>query len=340
MRKLATIQKIEDVHSIENADSIEKVRIKGWWVVVKKDQFKINDKCVYFEIDSLLPNIPQFSFLAKGQTLKKSIIEHNKEIEGYRLKTVCLRKQISQGLAMPFSEFQPNNFESLNIDTDVSEILNVHKYEMPIPVHLSGEVKGAYPGIIPRTDEERIQNCIPLLEQYKGRIFYATSKIDGTSSTFYKYENKLGVCGHNMEFKENDKTIFWRLARQYDLKNKLPNNFAIQAETAGEGIQNNRLKLKGIDLFAFYVFDIVNQQYLILDDMKIFIKDLGLKTVPIVYDNFILNHTCEELLKLANVPSLLNPNLPQEGLVFRLNDSKEKISFKVISNDYLIKYGL
>jgi hypothetical protein len=60
----------------------------------------------------------------------------------------------------------------------------------------------------------------------------------------------------------------------------------------------------------------------------------------LVDNNFILNHTVEELLKLADMSSPLNPDLPQEGLVFRLYDSPSKVSFKVISNNYLLKWGV
>jgi hypothetical protein len=53
MRKLATIQTVNAVEPIANADAIEKIRVLGWWVVVKKGEFKPGDKVVYFEIDSL-----------------------------------------------------------------------------------------------------------------------------------------------------------------------------------------------------------------------------------------------------------------------------------------------
>jgi RNA ligase (TIGR02306 family) len=336
MRKLATVQQIEEIQPIENADAIEKARIKGWWVVVKKDQFKIGDKCIYFEIDSLLPIIAQFSFLSNGQSLKKSI-EDGKEITGFRLKTIRLRNQISQGLIMPLSEFP--EVTVLDIDTDVSELLNVFKYEPPIPIHLAGDVKNQFPGFLPKTDEERIQTCPEMLEKYKGCRFYMTSKVDGSSTTIFKHENEFGVCSRNLEMKENETNAYWKMVYRYNLKEKLPNGFAIQAELAGEGVQGNPHKLKGIDIYVFYVFDIIKYQYLKLNDMLMFVQDLGLRTVPIIDDNFILNHTCDEILAMANMNSPLNPNVIQEGIVFRLYDSTEKITFKSISNEYLLKYG-
>ena len=48
---------------IPNADAIEKIRVLGWWVVVKKGEHKPGEKVVYCEIDSLLPERPEFEFL-------------------------------------------------------------------------------------------------------------------------------------------------------------------------------------------------------------------------------------------------------------------------------------
>ncbi len=337
MRQLATIQKIEEIQPIEGADLIEKLRINGWWVVSQKGTFEVGSLCIYFEIDSLLPDIPQFSFLSKGSSLKKSITEDNKEVEGYRLKTIRLRDQVSQGLALPLSEFPEITYTEVGMD--ITEILNVYKYEPPIPVNMAGIIEGIFPSFIPKTDEERIQN-IRRLEKYNGQRFYVTSKIDGGSSTIYNYENEFSVCSRNLRLKENYDNILWKMVKKYNLKEKLPEGYAIQSELAGEGVQKNRQRIKGVDLFVYYIFDIVNYKYLMLDDMKKFVNELGMKMVPIVDENFILNHSCDELLEMANDKSPLNQDMIQEGLVFKLYDSTEKISFKAISNKYLLKYNL
>ena len=59
MRKLASIQTVNAVEPIPNADAIEKIRVLGWWVVSKKGDHKPGDKLVYCEIDSLLPERPE-----------------------------------------------------------------------------------------------------------------------------------------------------------------------------------------------------------------------------------------------------------------------------------------
>src|ERR1700730_7406496 len=63
MRRLASIQTVNAVEPIPNADAIEKIRVLGWWVVVKKGEHKPEERVVYCEIDSLLPERPEFEFL-------------------------------------------------------------------------------------------------------------------------------------------------------------------------------------------------------------------------------------------------------------------------------------
>src|SRR5439155_25852515 len=60
MRKLASIQTVNAAEPIPNADAIERLRVLGWWVVGKKGEFRPGDRVVYCEIDSLLPERPEF----------------------------------------------------------------------------------------------------------------------------------------------------------------------------------------------------------------------------------------------------------------------------------------
>lgn len=338
MRKLASIQKIEEVAPIEGADMIERVRVLGWDVVAKKDQFKPGDLCIYYEIDSLLPEQPQYSFLEKGNKLKESILENGQIVKGWRLKTVKLRGQLSQGLVLPLSDFP--FLPTIILGHDLSADLQVYKFDPPLPACLAGEAKGIFPGFIPKTDEERIQSMPEFIDRYRGQRFYRTVKLDGSSCTCFKYEGEFNVCGRTLNYIESEKNTMWVISNRRNLKEKLPDGFAIQTECAGEGIQKNRHVLKGQDLYVFYVYDIQKGEYLRLDDMISFVKDIGMKTVPILDDNFILDHTVDQLMEMANGPCPLNPSVPREGLVYRLYDSTKKITFKTISNDYLLKYGL
>ena len=344
MRKLVTIEKILDIQPILDADVIEKAKVRGWWVVVKKGEFKIGDTCIYHEIDSFLPVNPTYDFLTKGNSPRKMLID-GKEITGIKLKTVKLRGQVSQGLILPV----PENLVDLPLDTDVSEILGIIKYELPIPPELTEIIRGGFPGFLRKTDEERIQNCLEILENFKGEKFYVSSKLDGTSTTFYKKDSVLNVCSRNLELvlSEENKNTYWNLAFEMNIFDKLPNGFAIQGELVGEGIQKNPLKIKGHKFFIFNVFDINEQKFLDFQDFREFVLSRGWNTVPIINDNFILNHTLEEILLLAQNKSPLNPQVDQEGIVVRplkemtiemAGQTSSRFSFKVISNKYLLKH--
>lgn len=336
MRRLATIRVIDEVQPIPDADAIEKVRLGGWWCVCKKGEFKPGDKSVYFEIDSLLPPVEPFTFLEKGG--RKRTLYEGKEYEGYRLRTVKLRGQISQGLALPLGLFAGKIEGSIPVDEDLSDQLGIVKYEPPVPVNLKGEVKGPMPGYIPKSDEERLQNCVDILTTHRGASFSVTEKLDGTSATFYKYRGGFGVCGRNWEYKEDEENLYWRMARKYGLAERIPDGHALQCELIGEGVQGNPLKIKGQEARLFYAFQIDEHKYLETQEMIALGQSLGIATVPLVEGRFVLNHSAEQLLEMANRKSLLNPTCDCEGLVFRLNGAESKVSFKVISNRYLLKH--
>jgi len=347
MRHLATIQTIEEILPIDGSDNIEKVRIKNWWCVTRKGEFSLGDKCVYFEIDSLLPSgNPIFSFLASGSK-PKTVNFENVEYTGYRLKTIRLRGQISQGLALPTSSFKEIN--ELVVGEDVSEILGIVKYELPIPLELSGIVKGDFPSFIPKTDETRIQNCGNILEKHKDDLFYITEKVDGCSSTFYKKDGVFGVCSRNIELLESEGNVMWKMAKKYSLSDKLPEGFAIQGEIIGNGIQGNNYKMMDQDLFIYNVFDINDTRYLNYADFIEFCENLGLKTVPVLADYSALPKlTVDELLEYADGASVFgNGNILREGIVIRpiteqteiLDSILTRFSFKVVSNKYLLAKG-
>lgn len=341
MRHLATAEEIADVQPIENADAIEKVKVREWWCVAKKGEFKVGDPCVYFEIDSLLPSSnPAFSFLSKGNHEKTMVVD-GKEYKGYRLKTIKLRGQISQGLALPLKTF----FElGCVLGQDVSDILGIVKYEPPIPANLAGLVKGQFPGFLRKTDEERIQNCADILERRKGESMFITEKLDGSSCTYYKRDGEFGVCSRNLELKDSEGNTLWQLAKEMSLLDKLPDGWAVQGEVVGNGIQGNPLKISGHKFYAFNAFNINEQKFLSYYDLVNFLDDLGIPMVPVVFHQIPLDFTVESILELANGKSQLCETAPREGIVVRpmteqdetINGATGRFSFKAISNQYLL----
>lgn len=336
-RKLASVRKIGDIQPIPNADAIELATVDGWKVVVAKNVgHKVGDFVVYCEVDSFLPIKPEFEFLRKSSYKKMG------DQEGFRLKTIKLRGQLSQGLILPIKEVIPfpDVLDYMEVGKDVTELLGIVKYEPPIPAELAGKVKGGFPSFIPKTDEERVQN---LTEEYEGwkqsdNTFYVTEKLDGSSATYYINDGVFGVCSRNLELLETEGNTFWKVARELDLENKMKEigiNFSLQGELIGEGIQGNPYKIKGQTVRFFNMFDIDLQKYHNINTLKkVVTEDMGLEIVPVLEMNFKLPDTVEELLNYADAKSVLNPNFDREGVVIRSFD--RTISFKAISNKFLL----
>jgi len=335
-RKLVTIQKLEEIMPITGADFIDFARVKGWWVVVKKNEFKVGDEILYFEVDSFLPDLPQYEFLKKGSSLKRMLVDGEIKI-GIRLKTIKLRGMISQGLIMPLSILPAGNYV---VGQDVSDLLGVIKYEIPIDSSLSGIVKGFFPFFISKTDEERIQNMLDILDT-DIKEFYITEKLDGSSVSYYKYKGMFGVCSRNLELSESEKNSQWLWARKNNIENLLEDGFAIQGEIVGEGINKNILKINGQQVYFFNIYDIINRRYLDFDEFIKKIECMGLQTVPIISKENDIPRNLNSLLRLAEGKSMINSKVEREGIVVRpMKEAKynnERFSFKVISNSYLLK---
>lgn len=347
MRKLATIRKIDDIRPIEGADAIETAVIGGWAVVVKKNEYKVGDLAVYCEIDSWVPH-DLAPFLSKGQEPR----EFN-GVKGERLRTVKLRGQVSQGLLLPISmavtafvgsdldEGQEFSEEFL-VGSDVSALLGVQKYEAPVPAQLAGDVRGAFPGFIPKTDQERIQNLTVELEEWKAEkiSWEVTEKLDGTSMTVYVTNDDEGVCSRNLNLKENDTNTLWRVAKENGLIEKLRStgrNLAVQGELVGEGIQKNMYKLKGQYFFLFDVYDIDRGRYLTPVERRNLAAELDIAHVPVLTENEVLEVcTVEHILKWAEGKAGMG-GAEREGIVFKCNE--REVSFKAISNKFLLKGG-
>jgi RNA ligase (TIGR02306 family) len=339
-RKLATVRKIADIQKIEGADMIELAIVDGWKVVVAKNVgHKVGDMVIYCEIDSFLPIKEEFEFLRKSSYKKMG------DQEGFRLKTIKLRGQVSQGLILPISVLNPEGtniyvdpFEGL----DVTDMLGIVKYEPPIPADLAGKVKGLFPSFIRKTDEERVQNLASEYELYRtqnklGMKFYVTEKLDGSSATFFFKDGVFGVCSRNLELIETEGNTFWKVARELKLEEllgTLENNICLQGELVGEGIQGNPYKLKGQTVRFFNAFNIDTQEYLGLTEFVTLVNGMKLETVPVLDTNFTLPETIEEMLKVAEDKSILNPSFDREGIVIRSAD--RTISFKAISNKFLL----
>ena len=361
---LASVQKVNNVQPIEGADAIECVTVLGWDVVCKKGEYNIGDLCVYIQIDTVVPEVDYFEFLRSKK---------------FRVKTIKLRGQLSQGLIVPLS-ILPNSDRPMKWGytegSDVTDIIGVKKYEKPDnnPIRetkpkrpttfwprlkydfkyhylyrwfpkLRSKTKSVFPKhLVPITDEERIQNIPKVLEQYKGKDFIASYKLDGSSITIIHEKNFLGksvyrICSRKFEL--HDKNNDWyKVFDSTNFKNHIDklvtifntDNIIVQGEAIGSFNGNHHnLKSNEIRLFNIYVDGKrINQ--------KDFIDICETHHIPHCpkYWEGKLNFTLPEILQFAQIPDPINPKVPVEGLVFRCCDDSN-ISWKVVNNKYLLK---
>lgn len=361
IRKLVSIRTISAINDIENADMIKVATIDGWKVVVKTDEFNVGDECVYFEIDSFLPaDNPCFAFLAAKGTKKGEY-----GVERVRLRTVKLRGQISQGLALPISAVFPDGIPE---DGDLDKALNVVKYESEdFTKTVSADVAGSFPIVIPKTDEERCQNIFnSYKEKYKDVVFAKSLKLDGSSITMAFFTNEehyidkvvdsegnypfnfedgqFVVCSRNLILKYEPENHFWKGVENtqvVDRIRELGKAIAIQGELMGPNIQKNREGFKEHKIFAFRIWFIDEQRFATDEEFHDICRYVGLDIVPQLgyckpFEEF---SNVDEMLKASEIKSI-NHNIA-EGIVYKSVNlvNGEMIHFKAINNKFLLKGG-
>ena len=344
MRKLASIQRIWNIEPIEGADRIELAHVLGWQCVVNKGQFQPMDIGVYFEIDSFLPIRPEFEFMRTSSYKKTDIMG-----EGFRLRTMRFRGQISQGLLLPVSQF-PEIPPDAEIGTDVTELLDVRKWEIEERATTGGTVIGTLPYDIPHTDETRVQEEPELIQAFAGLEYYISTKMDGSSHSIGIDENGFHVTGHNYEYKDDGNSSFYELVKERGYREKAEafareNNLTaltIQGELCAPGIQRNRLRLVKPEWYVFTIRE--NGKRVGLNRMLEVCAALGMEHVPIEEVGVDLPSkypTVEALLERADGDY---PNGgKKEGIVVRPTEPifcpliSASLSMKIVSNKYLLK---
>lgn len=362
-RKLASIRVIKSLDKIEGADQILKATVLGWEIVVRKDEFKVGDKCVYCEIDSILPDRPEFEFLRQRK---------------FRIKTIKLKGQISQGICFPLESIPEMNkffvqgigYDLCNEGDDVTSILGVKKYDPQAEAEqkeidrLNAIHKNRirkyfmrfswfrrlffHPARLPRpsfvrkTDEDRIQLFPNICQEQKGTIFQATEKLDGTSASYFVVKHrgryKYGICSRNYEILKKNYP-YWNVSEKYNMKEilielakKYSADILIQGEIIGPKVQENKYRLNQLMFFGFNL-KIRNEWFFYVDDI---FKKAGIYAVPLLNDSYILPSSINEAVDTARGKSVIAADIPREGMVVR--NQEKGLSFKIINPDFLLKY--
>lgn len=373
-RKLATVVTIDELLPIEGADRIELAIVKGWQVVVQKGLYEPNKTlAVFCEVDSLLDTErPYFASLA---SLSSKLL-HNVDGKTHaRIKTMKLRKQLSQGFCIPLSE----TGLKAKVGDDLTIALGVVKYEKAEEKAMNNGTSGVktgtsalgFPKFVPKTDQTRVQNITALYNKAveSGEHFEESFKLDGSSLTAFVKDGVAGVASRNVGFRmQDEKKSFMttlkdaiKMARQRGFKNakwepvikKDDNAFTQMAEKAGliEAIKASGLNLaiqgemvgpsiqknfEGVTENEFYCYDIYD-----IDKQRYML--------PVERRLFCHRHGVKHvpINSIGPLPdtvadAILRADGPsglngkyREGFVYKALE--RDFSFKVISNAYLLK---
>lgn len=370
-RALARVVLIDSLHPIDGADRIELAMVGGWQVVVQKGLYVPGSRAVYFEVDSLLPlDRPCFESLGGISSKLKFTIDDKPYA---RIKTMKLRKQLSQGFCVPLSDAGVG--ADVAIDTDVTKLLGVIKYEAAGEKALNGTPGNpkagttalGFPKFVPKTDQTRVQNITVQFAQArdKGELFEKSFKLDGSSLTAFVKDGVLGVASRNVGFRVHDEAIpfftavkkflqgkgwkrtikaddnaFTQMAEKAGLLSVLGRqhgigNIAIQGEMVGPSIQKN---FEGATENEFYCYDIYlidEQAYMLPKERQGFCVKYDIKHVPLASSHAVtLPVDVATAIADADGPSGLKGKM-REGFVYK--SMERDFSFKVISNAYLLK---
>lgn len=317
--KLAVIGQVVATNAIEGADRIHQAIVdcgdEGQWSGVVGKDINVEDKVAVFLQDAILPESNRWDFMAR----------HKWRVRMARFKGVPSECVIVR--AMGAENLMVNGY-------DLTEELEVKKYEKPIPAAIAGDVRGNFPSFIPKTDEENFQRIRNLEELMTGWDWVATVKYDGTSCTAWvDDEGELHVCSRNLELKEFTATgagnVYWQAARKYQLDRMAP-GFAVQFEVCGPGIQGNRCGFSELKIFAFTLYDIERQERCHFGALMHFCQSYGIPTAEITASGHGYANP-DKLRELAD--KVVYENGSQgEGVVVRSINSNW--SFKSISLNY------
>jgi RNA ligase (TIGR02306 family) len=312
---LVYVGKIIALDKIPNADHIVSATVVcgaggKWRGIVRKVDFDVNDLCIVYLPDALIPVSEEMRFMASS---------------GWRVKMRRFRGAPSEVVIVKIQGYK-NGYE---IGQDITDLCGVTKYHKPIPAHLQGFAKGSFPEFIPKTDEPNYQRHFDLVEQLEGKPYYITEKADGSSTTAYRYKGEFGICSRNLELKHSEENGYWKVATKYKLEENLPEGYAIQWETCGPGIQSNPMGLKEIDGFVFSAYKIDEHRYLTMLELLHLTEKLRF---PMCRIQKMGSSFSKEGVEVLGEGLYLNGH-QREGVVVRsqMNLGSAPISFKVIN---------
>ncbi|EFK97083.1 RNA ligase [sediment metagenome] len=367
-RTLASIQRIVSMDPIPGADKIMHAGVLGWKCITAIDNgLKIGDLVIYIEIDSRVPPIPQFAFLEKRHYKVKTIKMRGVYSQGLIMPPKDFPtilgyeegKDVTDILGITkIDTYEPGECSFGNKEQHpLDRFLCKFKIYRKLRPYILRKKERGWPSEIPHTDETRVQALWGTLQGVLqlDKKWYITVKVDGQSGTYY-YKKRFfgkdffGIYSRELRKKEGDNSNWAQIATKYRIREELKRfcehhgvkSVWIQGEIAGPGIQKNKDHFTEKKFFIFNVYVPEEKKYVGPDGMVSFCEYHKMEMVPLISRKISLkDKTIDDLVEMSKGPSEWSKDDLREGIVIReLEDmSLNRISFKIVNPEFLLKYG-
>ena len=330
-----------------NADRLELAAIGGFRSVVGKGSYVDGDLAAYIPEGAVCP---QWLIEELGLAGKLAGSKHD------RVKAARLRGILSQGLVYPVKDGCIRD-QTVAEGDDVTELLELKKYEPPVPIAMQGEVQ-ATPGTTLHYDIENIKQYPDAFREGEPVVF--TEKLHGSWCCLGWHPDhgpivtSKGMSDKGLSLKLNDANVnnlyvrAWRSneAAFEQARGRLAEEgqaLYILGEVYGRGVQDLHY---GEPNPAFAAFDVYVGQpgqgrYLAPTEMEEKLADL-LPLVPKIYEGPFSNAVLAEHTDGAT--TLGDGGHLREGVVIKPAEERESLEFgrvilKSISGNYLTRKG-
>lgn len=306
-----------------NSDNLSIVKIGGYQVVVRTEDWLGRDIGVYIQPDSIVDvSRPEFAFLAERGDVKDGKI---------RIRACKFRGALSYGLLIPAPK-------GAKLGDDLAEFLGVDHYEPETHYDLQGENIKAPPGVWPKYDIESIRSKLEVFQE--GEPVWVTEKIHGQNQRVVFTDGRLYVGSRTLWKKETDKCKFWAAVKSnpgiFEFCKANP-DWSVYLEGYGQ-VQDLRYGRKDIDGLAFDIRR-PDGSFVGPEEFISLCEKFGIRTVPILAQNIPFNW--EEIQKYAEGNSLVpGANNVKEGCVIRpqferWNEKIGRVILKLVGFGYL-----
>lgn len=367
-RKLAYIAIVDEISpTVQPSDNICIASIGFWKCVVPKGKYNVGEKVIYISIDSAIDiSNPIFSSFGKEVERVKTRTFRGSESQGLVIDI--------NNILLKYPEY---DIEKLQVGDDVTDLLGVTKYILPEEELQYDATNGTsdipkikITNIIEPTDELRIQNCNKYLNSIRGKNIVITKKMDGCSCSFILHNEKFYIAGRNFIWNnplDKNSAHYFAMATELNIEKKMIEkgvNMAIRGELIGPKISNGRTGIPKLTFMVFNIYDFGTRKYLNYAECMGICTEFKLMHVPVLYIgniddicsiekySFFDSHTknsdaeyCKSLytnfMTIAEMQDTwYTPKLRAEGIVVKTDVVGNRLSFKVISNKYLLKHKL